>query len=415
MQLLASYLILYWFCTKIMTTDNKDVVNDYVLPAGEEAENQDQDQYQEEEDDDDDDDDEMTIGNNNDDGRIKDEFPLILRPWTFAAALPDLKPANDDYDLLKKMDYVRTTRGVESSMDDRIMYCAFWCCLSKWMLRRNIEHSHQKIWFRLEEFVTDSYWIEVLYHLFKIVTDVIIKVKKTKVMQGSINDEHTTEKQNQVQYVLGVYNLLAKHVQQLQHLQEVQTTFRKLNERVVVMRMVYMRLQGLLHTASGKWKLGMCFLNACLSEPTCANDFTAEVINDMKVKVQLCFGKYLAEEGLFTKALEVLDAEPLLVDYANSMRHATALLSHANVGNYTEKIRQMTSLHFQQPLFKRGYDPQNIPRLSRFFAPVNNNNSNNNVNPPPQPIVVVDTAATTVAITTSTTTTTTSNGNSVIQ
>jgi len=91
--------------------------------------------------------------------------------WLFAQAFPGLtaqgRPGGPGCAaLFARMDKVRLHAAPGAvAVEERALYCQFWCCMQRQFARRAVTVSDVPMWFRCEDFLTDCFWFELLFQL----------------------------------------------------------------------------------------------------------------------------------------------------------------------------------------------------------------------------------------------------------
>lgn len=238
--------------------------------------------------------------------------------------------STEDNSLFDKMDVIRYS--LTCTLDERIKYCQFWVCMAAFMKRYGITSSPIQLWFTVDGYESDCYWVELLFHLSH----------SLGIMHDSlVSGERAWDKMNVPQTMLQLKKLIGcclyLETEGLQFQSLEGETYRVLREAYVSMvsrkekvRLMCLRMIAYTAEKDSNTKECILFCSACLEEDP--------YMDDMRIMLAKASSKLALQQGLFSESLRLLKechelgaeyqvmADALGISFANTESTAVFLL-----------------------------------------------------------------------------------------
>ena len=284
--------------------------------------------------------------------------------------------------LLSRMDKVRlNSRSV--NIAEHLLYCQFWCCLIQHITMKGITMSDVPLWFKCEIYTTDCYWFELLFHLYKVMEDLLNKMKKS----SNVNDvAHLVSK------AIGCYTFLNTYGMQFEG-SAVDSTYSRLHDLVQNVRQHLLFHTSKQYFALGQYKQAVGFACAfldiarpeILQESNNNNNMSILITSDSIDKVRLdmlrAWSKFSLESGNCMLAVRVLQSDQKLKQELDIL---TETLSFINNGTTFTDTQGGSSVlnppRFPSQLLLKGETPYKEYALFNLFPDFVES-------PPPPPII----------------------------
>ena len=240
--------------------------------------------------------------------------------------------------------------------------------------QEGIKMSDVPLWFECDEFITDCYWFELLYHLFKTLQELLKRLIQNEDMDATLQ---------LVSQAIGCYAFLQRDGINFVDT-DVETIYTSLHKLVydvrqhALYRMCYQELD------EGRWRTavayGNAFLEGCKKQSfhnaaliACdelSNVVHSESVDALKLDVLRAWSKCFWCTSNSVDAIRVLLLDSRLEADANKLAKLLSNITPDVLQKAKERKTRLEPINFSKQLFQQGEHPLDAHELHALFPTV---------------------------------------------
>ena len=302
--------------------------------------------------------------------RIKARIDPLLN-WSFIESFPFLNIENkvsflNDMDAVRKPDNITV---LSEEAENLLLYCQFWSVLSNHLQTTPDSYSCEALWFKVDTYLTDCYWFDVLHkllNLFSLIEDHVRNDLTTFFTTSSVDDmgialESLSSFLSLASKSFGCKTYVLQNIEKIHKIPiPVKLAITKLtdtfnNVRCHLLFLIsWQKLSELSEiSVEQDLKLSLCFITAFYEAQQKDNEselLTSDNLNKFRIKYLQTWSEYLLIQGQFSQAFDLVNEEPTLKAFAKRIKDATN-------GDEVSETTMKKPPRFDAPILMRGQDP----------------------------------------------------------